>query len=227
MALCSERLCKLGKRIIQFVLLEIELSCLISVSLCLFIACVIEYQGVRVEPDSSAAENWTKFAITMFVLAQCMFIYRLACPARQKKLYPLEGPSFLHDLGHKSIAWATNQYTTKLMLHSVIMALKLLKTCLRESPTAVDELVAKLEAEKLKEIWIEKDMDEHIPVFHEDECPICRSEIDENEKEVLDCHHQFHKTCIFELIKHNNKCPKCRAHIHTCQTYMYILHICD
>ena len=101
------------------------------------------------------------------------------------------------------------------------MVLNLLKTCLRGTPIAclLGEDVAVLEEDVLAR---ENDLNEDMPVFDEDVCPICFGEIEEDEKEVLDCGHEFHKTCILELIRHNNKCPKCRAHIHTCRWTMFM-----
>lgn len=41
-------------------------------------------------------------------------------------------------------------------------------------------------------------------------CAICLEEISE-EKEKLDCKHEFHKKCIYEWFKIKRSCPLCRS----------------
>ena len=46
-------------------------------------------------------------------------------------------------------------------------------------------------------------------------CSICLDEIseDENELDVLDCAHEYHKRCIAKWMEQNPVCPECRAYI--------------
>jgi hypothetical protein len=48
--------------------------------------------------------------------------------------------------------------------------------------------------------------------FPQQICPICRENFEENARiSVLNCHHQYHTTCISEwLTTRNSTCPTCR-----------------
>lgn len=50
--------------------------------------------------------------------------------------------------------------------------------------------------------------------FDENACPICLSEMKNNNTIILDCCHKFHASCIFKsLASKNFKCPLCRRRI--------------
>ncbi|KAL6894656.1 hypothetical protein ACP4OV_008754 [Aristida adscensionis] len=45
---------------------------------------------------------------------------------------------------------------------------------------------------------------------NEDDCPICLEEYDfENPKIALQCHHNFHLSCIYEWMERSQACPVC------------------
>lgn len=43
-----------------------------------------------------------------------------------------------------------------------------------------------------------------------DDCPICLEVLSIKETVILECNHYFHKECIEQSLKYNNKCPICR-----------------
>ena len=42
-------------------------------------------------------------------------------------------------------------------------------------------------------------------------CTICMDEITRYDKKILNCNHNFHRTCINEWLRENDTCPICRA----------------
>lgn len=50
--------------------------------------------------------------------------------------------------------------------------------------------------------------------FQIKECIICMENIEEKNKIILPCGHEYHATCFCEnIVKNNNKCPMCRIEI--------------
>ena len=58
-------------------------------------------------------------------------------------------------------------------------------------------------------IDIEKELNKLNEKINNEECTICKDEIEEGIK--LNCKHIFHKTCIIEWFNINQSCPLCRT----------------
>ena len=48
-----------------------------------------------------------------------------------------------------------------------------------------------------------------------EECPICIDVGNGPRNCILSCGHKYHLGCIYQWLKMNNTCPKCRGEIHT------------
>jgi len=78
------------------------------------------------------------------------------------------------------------------------------------------------EQKAIEEDIVEK-QNEEVDNSDQDVCPICLDAIGENEMEVLDCAHEYHKSCISQWMEHNRVCPECRAYIKLLQEFPPIL----
>jgi len=65
----------------------------------------------------------------------------------------------------------------------------------------------------------QKEVNTKIQILEEDVCPVCLDDISEEETEILDCKHEFHRSCIVECMKHKPACPMCRSPVLVCCRY--------
>ena len=73
--------------------------------------------------------------------------------------------------------------------------------------------------EECKDAVVQKEANTRIQILEEDVCAVCLDDISDEDTEVLECKHEFHRSCIVECMKHKPSCPMCRSPVLVCCRY--------